>query len=241
MHGHGMTLSLRSYGERMVTHAHDFHQLAIPVTGTLEHRIGPIAGTLSARRFGVIPRGEKHAFRASGRNSFLVLDTEWPVAGRRPAIRTLDASSAELVRYAAQELAARTLPAALAFHLAALLAGKVQEAAADASPGDVPVERALAVMRARYAEPLTVAELAAAAGLAGSQFHVLFRRRTGKSPGEMLADLRLDSASLMLRETRLPIAEIALAVGFSDQSALTRCLKRRRATTPLAVRRRDRG
>jgi transcriptional regulator GlxA family with amidase domain len=41
----------------------------------------------------------------------------------------------------------------------------------------------------------------------------------------------------MLRETRLPIAEIALAVGFSDQSALTRCLRRRRATTPLALRR----
>ena len=99
------------------------------------------------------------------------------------------------------------------------------------------MERALAVMTSRYAERLTVAELAAAAGLASSQFHALFRRRTGKSPAEMLADLRLDSAGIMLRETALPIAEIALAVGFSDQSALTRCLKRRRATTPLALRR----
>jgi AraC-like DNA-binding protein len=237
MHGHGMKLSLRSYGERVVTHAHEFHQVAFPVAGELDHRIGPIAGTLSARRFGVIPRGEQHAFRASGRNCFLVLDTDWPVVGKGPAIRTLDATLAELVRYAARELASRTLPAALNFHLAALLAGKVQQSNADASPSDEPVEQALAIMTARYAERLTVAELAEAAGLGSSQFHAIFRRRTGKSPAEMLADLRLDSASIMLRETKLPIAEIALAVGFSDQSALTRCLRRRRATTPLALRR----
>ncbi len=79
--------------------------------------------------------------------------------------------------------------------------------------------------------------MAEAAGLGASQFHAMFRRKTGKTPYETLADIRLDHACALLHDTTLPIAEIALSVGFSDQTALTRCFRRRRATTPNAVRR----
>jgi transcriptional regulator GlxA family with amidase domain len=92
-------------------------------------------------------------------------------------------------------------------------------------------------MRERYAENLTVADLAEEAGLAASQFHALFRRATGATPARALAELRLDRAGELLCGTGLPIAEIALMVGFSDQSALTRCFRRRRGTTPERVRR----
>jgi AraC-like DNA-binding protein len=230
-----MKLSLRSYGDRVVTHAHDFQQIVLPVTGTLDQRIGSIAGSISLGQFAVIDRGEPHAFRASGRNRFVVLDAGTPVAGLSSAIRPLGENGTDLVRYIAAELACGDLGAEAEFHLAALLAGKVQDACGMISRSKL--ETAVALMMTEYPRTLTVARLADAAGLGASQFHVLFRRDTGKTPREMLADIRLDRACALLRDTTLPIAEIALAVGFSDQTALTRCFRRRRATTPDAIRR----
>jgi len=96
--------------------------------------------------------------------------------------------------------------------------------------------RALAAIDERYAEPLTVAELARLAGMSVSRFHERFRRETGHTPADRLATIRLDRAADLLRHTRTPIAEIALSVGFSDQSALTRSFRRRRGITPAAFR-----
>jgi AraC-like DNA-binding protein len=87
-------------------------------------------------------------------------------------------------------------------------------------------------MVARYGTRLSIAALAKAAGLGISQFHTVLRHEAGKTPGEMLRDVRLGKACIRLQETNLPIAEIALAVGFSDQTAFKRHLRRFRATTP---------
>jgi AraC-like DNA-binding protein len=234
---HGMRLSLRSYGEHVATHAHDFYQVVLPLVGTLDMRIGKTAGSVSPRNFVVIGRGAQHAFRAFGSNRFVVLEAGAPVACPGPAFRALDGTLAELVHYAGTELQAGALAPEPEFHLAALLAGKIRRSFGTAAGPADPVEQARAVMAARYAERLTVADLADAAGLGVSQFHAVFRRKTGKAPAEMLADIRLGHAGALLRNTALPIAEIALLVGFSDQTALTRCFRRRCATTPHAVRR----
>jgi AraC-like DNA-binding protein len=233
----GLKLSLRSYGDRVVSHAHDFQQIVLPVTGTLDQWIGRMVGSVSLGHFAVIGRGVPHAFRACGRNCFIVLDADRPIVGVGPAIRPLGGHGTDLVRYVATELADGALGAGLEFHLSALLASKIQAAYGARSRGGDPLETAIALMQAEYAGKLTVACLAEAAGLGASQFHALFRRKTGKTPLDMLADIRLDQASTLLQATALPIAEIALAVGFSDQTALTRCFRRRRATTPNAVRR----
>jgi AraC-like DNA-binding protein len=237
---HGMQLSLRSYGEHRETHAHDFHQIVVPIAGMMDTQVGEVAGSLSPRTLVVIAPGAVHSFRAFGRNRFVVLDADWPVAGRGAVFRAVDGTLADLARYTAAELASGNPGAAVEFHLAGLLAEKLRRSGGAASRSD-PVERALTVMTERHAERLTVEDLADAAGLGASQFHAVFRRETGRAPAAMLADIRLDRACAMLRNTKLPIAEIALAVGFSDQSALTRCLRRRRAITPDTVRRQGVG
>jgi AraC-like DNA-binding protein len=238
MHLHGMKLSLRSYGQRVVTHSHDFHQIVLPVAGVLDQRIGTLVGTLSPRQFGIIGRGEQHAFSVTGRNCFVVLDTVRPVSGLGSAICTLDSTLAELVRYAASELTSRALPAGLEFHLATLLADRIQRSSCVTAGRREPVEQAIAIMAVHYADKITIPELAKKVGLSASQFHARFRQKTGKTPADMLADIRLDSASAMLRETDAAIADVALAVGFSDQTVLTRCFRRRRGTTPDVTRRR---
>ncbi|MDA3628860.1 AraC family transcriptional regulator [Saccharopolyspora oryzae] len=93
------------------------------------------------------------------------------------------------------------------------------------------------LMRARLGEALPLADLAAVAGLSVSQFSRRFKARTGVAPHRYLVRLRLDQACRLLRTGEQPIAEIAVACGFSHQEHLTRVMRDRLGTTPAEVRR----
>jgi transcriptional regulator GlxA family with amidase domain len=135
------------------------------------------------------------------------------------------------VRYLAFEVAGTPMDGLTAHHAAALLLRALERRCGEPAVNADPINRALILMQERCAE------LAGSVGMAPSRFHELFRARTGTTPARRLTDLRLDRAAALLRSGDLPIAEVALAVGFSDQSALTRCLRQRRGTTPAALRR----
>ncbi|MEU6090048.1 helix-turn-helix domain-containing protein [Streptomyces sp. NPDC047085] len=93
------------------------------------------------------------------------------------------------------------------------------------------------LMEQRLAEPLPIADLAAAASLSSSQFTRRFRASTGQSPHQFLLKLRLEGACRMLRTGSAPIAEVAVTCGFSHQEHLTRLMRARLGTTPAALRR----
>ena len=80
-------------------------------------------------------------------------------------------------------------------------------------------------------EPLTLAEISRVAGLSCfyvvRQFHATF----GLPPHAYLGMLRLERARTLLREG-MPIAQAAVAAGFSDQSHLTRFFRRVFGMTP---------
>ena len=234
-----MRLSLRSYPGQADAHVHDFHQAVLPIDGALDLEVGGAGGSVSGRRGAMITCGARHVFRAYGSNRFVVLDMApdalTPISPPSPFFG-FDETLADLARYAGSELRSGGLDAAEQFHLAALIAGKVRRCFAAPARWSAAVERALAVLRERHAERLMMAEVASAAGLGVSRLHETFRRETGRTPAEMLADIRLDHAEDLLARTCLPIAEIALLVGYSEQSALTRSLRRRRGTTPHALR-----
>ena len=240
---HRPTVSTRSYDGHERRHAHDHHQIVLPVAGTLDMEVGGACGRVGDGRGVLVADGVPHSFRSGGTNRFVVLDV--PAAGLMPeaAVRACDAFFAidgaldGLVRYLAAEAADKPRDPVLAHHSAGLLLRALEARQPPLPLSDDPIDRALALMAERCAEPLTVAELAEAAGLAPSRFNERFRARTGSTPAAMLAELRLDRAEALLRDGRLPLAEVALAVGFSDQSALTRSLRRRRGITPGAVRR----
>ena len=81
-------------------------------------------------------------------------------------------------------------------------------------------------LMAHLDEPIDVETLA---GLSGrSQFHFsrIFRREVGVSPHRYVVHLRLRRAIDLVRDGRLPLAEIAAATGFADQSHLSRWVKR---------------
>lgn len=84
---------------------------------------------------------------------------------------------------------------------------------------------------------ISLADMAAAAGL--SRFALIreFRRRVGMTPMRFLSTRRVEAARRMLTETQLPLAQIAVECGFADQSHMTTAVKRVTGQTPCAIRR----
>jgi AraC family transcriptional regulator len=81
--------------------------------------------------------------------------------------------------------------------------------------------------------------MANAAGMSTFHFTRLFKRTMGMSPHQYLVEVRVHSAHALLSagSERPSLAEVAAAVGFSDQSHLTRQFKRILGTTPKKARR----
>ncbi|MBB6173364.1 AraC family transcriptional regulator [Nocardiopsis mwathae] len=91
-------------------------------------------------------------------------------------------------------------------------------------------------IEAHLHERLRLDDLARVAGLSESHFTRAFRTSTGQSPHQYVLRLRLDAARRALLSTDAPIAHIADATGFADQSHLTRMMRRRLGVTPSALR-----
>lgn len=91
-------------------------------------------------------------------------------------------------------------------------------------------------LHAHLSGKVTLADLAEVAGVSASHFTRAFRASTGQSPHQYLTRQRLDLARRALLHTDRPIADIAVAAGFADQSHLTRTMRRHSGTTPRTLR-----
>jgi AraC family transcriptional regulator len=83
----------------------------------------------------------------------------------------------------------------------------------------------------------SLSELAELCGLSRSYFIRAFKQITGMPPYRWLLMQRVKHAKALLRGTNLPIAEIAVACGFADQSHLTRVFSKAFRISPAAWRR----
>lgn len=80
--------------------------------------------------------------------------------------------------------------------------------------------------------PARVSMLAEHAGLCGSQYRALFHKAFGQTPRTHLRQSRIKRASTLLRETRIPIKDIAAQVGYSDTVAFHRAFTALTGETP---------
>lgn len=80
--------------------------------------------------------------------------------------------------------------------------------------------------------PVGVRDLAAAAGLSPRRFADAFKRTTGRTPYQRVVQRRIAAAKRLLRTTKLSIAEVALQLGFANQSHFTAVFSRAVGTTP---------
>jgi AraC-like DNA-binding protein len=79
---------------------------------------------------------------------------------------------------------------------------------------------------------MSVMLLARACGLSTKHFSRAFRQSTGLAPHQWLLQRRIDKAKQLLRGAQMPLADVALACGFADQSHFTRVFTRAVGLSP---------
>jgi AraC family transcriptional regulator len=79
---------------------------------------------------------------------------------------------------------------------------------------------------------LTLADLAGVACLSPYHFSRSFKLAMGVGPRRYVMRRRIDRAKTLMRRTNLPLASIAVEVGFNDQSHLTSIFHRETGMTP---------
>jgi PAS domain S-box-containing protein len=98
--------------------------------------------------------------------------------------------------------------------------------------------RAFEAIRRNCARRISIRTLASQCGISVRQFERRCREQLRVAPRELIMKMRVHRACDQLRETRDPIAEVALACGFYDQAALTRQFHKHVGLTPGQYRRR---
>lgn len=235
-----VALHVRSYGVDTGADRHPYAQLVLPLEGSVELDIGGRQGRADPLHGAVVPPQAWHGQQARVANRSLIVDIDaagfeqgpWAGLLARPFV-ALDPAARKLVEYmgivAMRGPGAATLQGWTALLLDAL-------AGAEAQPRS-RLAALLARIEAAPGRPWSVEAMADAVGVSTSRLHALFREEQGASPHAWLQRQRLASACAWLAQTDRPLAEIALAPGFSDQSALTRAMRAALDVTPAAYRR----
>ena len=101
---------------------------------------------------------------------------------------------------------------------------------------DERFRRALEIMMANIETPLSVDELAQRIGFSSRQIERIFARNGFEPPNRYYQKLRLNRARELIEQTKMHIAEIALACGYENQSHFGRSYKKVFGRSPKAVR-----
>lgn len=224
------TLALRDYGHSHGSHAHEHFQVLIGLGGVLEIEVEGRGAGIAAGEAQVVAPGDRHDFSARRHGAVcLVLDTThagWARCAERaspgsPQLHTL-------ARYLAQCMKQPQASALALQHGPALLLEAWNPAPASSSDSrrrriDWPLLADWA--RARWHQPLAVADLAEVACLSPSQFAQRCRDEQGMGAMQWLRSLRLAHAR-ELRLGGLSVAETARRTGYRSPSALTAALRR---------------
>lgn len=103
------------------------------------------------------------------------------------------------------------------------------------------MERAKILLEERIKEPVTASTLANELHVSYSWFRSIFKRYTGMAPAKYHLQLRLNSARERLKNSSLPVGEIALQLGFESAPYFSRIFKQKTGLTPKSFRRQHQG
>jgi AraC family transcriptional regulator, regulatory protein of adaptative response / methylphosphotriester-DNA alkyltransferase methyltransferase len=95
---------------------------------------------------------------------------------------------------------------------------------------------AVAVIRQNYATDLTVQTVAHAIGTSRRQLQRVFEEVGGASFRTVLTRVRMENASVLLRETDAPVATVARQVGYSQPAQFAKTFRRLHGAAPSAYR-----
>ena len=250
-------LAGRCFEHRYRPHFHDEIVIAAFTGGAQRHRVGRHRGVAGPGCVLIIPAGEMHTGEAEDEAGWsyrafypdeLTLNALFddlfggarskaldfglaPLHGDHLLARRLTGLHQVAERAWSEPLARQQ---AFAAAMAAALLRYARPGATARIVGAEPraVRLASALARARLGDPtLAIPDLAEAAGLSVYYFMRCFRAATGVTAHAFVTQLRVAEARRMLAEGQ-PAAEVAVAVGFADQSHLIRRFRTALGVTP---------
>jgi YesN/AraC family two-component response regulator len=98
------------------------------------------------------------------------------------------------------------------------------------------LEKTLSFIEAHYNESIPVERIAKEVYLSPSRLSHIIKDELGMTLRECVSKVRVDKAKGLLKEKELPISQIALEVGYPDQSYFTKVFKKVEKCTPNAFR-----
>ena len=93
-----------------------------------------------------------------------------------------------------------------------------------------------AVIERRFAEPLSLRDVASAVGMSAGHLTTRVRERTGRTVLEWITERRMLEARRLLATTGDPVATIASAVGIADPGYFARVFRREHGVSPASWR-----
>lgn len=243
-------LTLRQYTHDLIVHSHEHAQLVFGLSGQLDFEVDGRGSQVVQQSFVVVPAHAHHACGSPNGSRCLVLDVpsdhwiaqslgEHADASRRllenPGRQPLKAGQSQLVNWLASSPVNDPL---IAQQGAVLLLASLNDAAPNSVGGRRLPYAALNAHIDQYAAyPLQVADLARVAGLSSARLHARFIAECGQTPMDYIRSRRLHIAVGLLRETGLPIGEVAIRVGYNSQSAFAAAVLREFGASPGKLRR----
>jgi AraC family transcriptional regulator of arabinose operon len=103
------------------------------------------------------------------------------------------------------------------------------------------IERSILFMQENIHNKISLDMLAKHCGLSISQFSLIFKKKTSRSPIEYYNNLRIQNACQMIDFTDMTIKEISLQLDFSDQFYFSREFKKIMGYSPREYRKRRKG
>ncbi|MGL6161192.1 helix-turn-helix domain-containing protein [Microbulbifer sp.] len=229
-------IDLRSYDRETRRHHHDYHQLVLPLAGSLLTSIGGREGCVGEARGAFISAGEDHAFAAtSDDNRFIVADIPpalAPELERLPACLPLDSVLGHYTVFLGSELE-HSRPGSRARHQMMLL---LVQLLIERHGGKLQIDRRVQAARVWIDEhldqPLPLAQLAAIAHLSPRRLSELFKNGFGMTPLQYQTERRMQLARVLLESGNLSVQRIAERVGYSSPAAFSDRFRRHFGRSP---------
>lgn len=235
-------------GLRVASHTHGHAQFVLVLRGAIEDTSSGRTRRCPASTLLFLPAGAPHAIEVGGAGATgLVVDMEPAWLSRATADASIIDAPADfhggLLAHLAHRLHGefRLRDEVSRLMIDSLTLGLIAEASQRHARADARPPQWLAdardLLRARFAGRVPLAELARACGVHPSHLARSFRQHYGCTIGDYIRELRIEFVCRRMRLSNAPLADIAVAAGFADQSHLTRLFKRHLGLTPSEYRR----
>jgi len=155
----------------------------------------------------------------------------------RPALPPAPRVSARFIELAAAGDEAFARDEACLAALAAVLSESEAVSGSCSAGDDARAHAAARFLERHAASPLSLDAVAAEVGLSAFHFIRIFRGAIGVTPHQYLMRIRLLRAVALLRDTTLPVTDVAYEVGWGDLSTFNRTFRREIGCTPRELRR----